>query len=175
MSKKIFIAAAVIFAALLGYAATRPDSFRVERTASIKAAPQQIFPHINDFHRWSNWSPWENLDPDMKRNYGGPNPGVGSSYAWAGNNKVGAGRMEIIAAEAPRRIMIKLDVARPIGGHNTAEFTLTGKGEFTEVTWAMSGASPYAAKLMGLFVSMDHLVGKDFETGLANLKTVVEK
>jgi len=173
---KIFsIAAAVIFAALLGYAATRPDTFRVERTASIKAPPEQIFPHINDFHRWSAWSPWEKLDPAMKRNYGGLNPGVGSSYSWTGDNKVGAGRMEILTSEPPLKIVIKLDIARPFEGHNTAEFTLAGKGDVTEVTWAMYGASPYAAKLIGLFLSMDRTVGRDFETGLANLKAVVEK
>ena len=175
MSKKIFIAAVVIFAALLGFAATRPDTFRVERTASIKAPPEQIFRHINDFHRWNAWSPWEKLDPEMKRNYGGLNPGVGSTYSWSGNDKVGAGRMEILTSEPPLKIIIKLDFARPVEGHNTAEFTLAGKGDFTEVTWAMYGPSPYAAKLIGLVFSMDRMVGKDFESGLANLKAVVEK
>jgi uncharacterized protein YndB with AHSA1/START domain len=175
MSKKIFIAAVVIFAALLGYAATRPDTFRVERTAGIKAPPEQIFRHINDFHRWSEWSPWEKLDPDMKRNYGGLVPGVGSSYSWSGNDKVGAGRMEILTSEPPLKIIIKLDFARPFEGHNTAEFTLAGKGDVTEVTWAMYGPSPYAAKLIGLVFSMDRMVGKDFDAGLANLKAVVEK
>lgn len=175
MFAKIAILVAVIIAALLGYATTRPDTFRVERTISIKAPPERIFVHINDFHRWNEWSPWEKLDPAMKRSYYGITPGRGSAYAWEGNDKVGAGKMEILVSEPPLKVSIKLDFIRPFEGHNTAEFTLAGKGDTTDVTWAMFGPSPYISKVMGVFFSMDKLIGKDFETGLANLKAVTEK
>jgi hypothetical protein len=175
MIKKILIAVVVVIAGLLGYAATLPDSFRVERTISIKAPPEKIFPRINDFRQWTEWSPWEKLDPAMKRTYRGLGPGRGSAYAWEGNDKVGAGSMEILVSEPPLKIGIKLDFIRPFEGHNSAEFTLAGKGEFTDVTWSMSGPSPYPAKVMGVFFSMDRIVGNDFETGLANLKGLVEK
>ncbi len=175
MIEKIVIAIVVVIVAILGYAVSLPDTFRVERSISIKASPEKIFSRINDFHRWAEWSPWENLDPHLKRTYRGLVPGAGSSYLWEGNDKVGAGSMEILVSEAPHKIGIKLDFIRPFEGHNTTEFTLAAKGEYTEVTWAMFGPSPYTSKLMGVFFSMDRIVGKDFETGLANLKTATEK
>jgi hypothetical protein len=175
MIKKIFAAIVVVIVGILVYAATLPDTFRVQRTTNVKAPPEIIFSKINDFHKWTEWSPWEKLDPDMKRNYLGLAAGQGARYAWEGNDKVGAGSMEITLAESPHRIGIKLDFIRPFEGHNTAEFLLAGKGDYTEVTWSMSGPSPYPTKVMAVFFSMDRMVGKDFETGLANLKAVVEK
>jgi len=175
MLKKILIGVVIVIAGILGYATTMPDTFRVERTVSIKAPPEKIFPHINDFHQWTDWSPWEKLDPALKRTYRGAGSGRGSVYLWDGNDKVGAGSMEIMASEPPLKISIKLDFSRPFEGHNTAEFTLAGKGETTDLTWAMFGPSPYPSKLIGVFVSMDRMIGKDFETGLANLKGIVEK
>lgn len=175
MIKTILIVLVVVILAILGYAQTLPDTFRVERTVSIKAPPERIFPLLNDFRRWSAWSPWEKLDPDMKRSYNGLMPGAGSSYRWEGNDKVGAGRMEITVSEPPLKIGIKLDFTRPFEAHNSAEFTLAGKGDTTDVTWAMFGPSPYSSKVMAVFFSMDRLIGKDFETGLANLKTIAEK
>lgn len=175
MFKKIALAAVVLVAAVLLFAATRPDSIRVQRSTSIKAAPEKIFPLIADFHAWSAWSPWEKLDPAMKRTHSGAPSGKGAAYAWDGNNDVGAGRMEIAEVVPPSRITIKLDFSRPMEGHNTAEFTLVPKGDASEVTWAMFGPSPYLSKLIGLFLDMDKMIGKDFEAGLANLKALAEK
>ena len=175
MLKTIAIAVVVLVAAVLVFAATRPDTFRAERTATIKAPPEKIFPLITDFHRWDSWSPWEKMDPAMKRTYSGAASGKGAVYAWEGNSKVGQGRMEITESSPPSKITIKLDFVKPMEGHDTAEFTLEPKGDSTNVTWRMYGPSPYIAKVMGVFVSMDQMIGKDFETGLANMKSVAEK
>lgn len=165
----------VIAVAVLLFAAGRPDTFRVERSASIKAPPEKIFALINDFHQWGSWSPYEKLDPAMKKTFSGPVSGLGSVYAWEGNGNAGAGRMEITESSPASRVIMQLDFIKPIEGHNVADFTLQTQGDTTKVTWAMHGPSPYIAKLMGLFVDMDHMIGRDFETGLANLKTATEK
>lgn len=175
MLKTLAIVVILAIAGVLGYAATRPDSFRVERVRTIKAPPEKIFPLVEDFHNWTAWSPWEKLDPALKRTYGGAPSGKGAVYEWDGNNDVGAGRMEILDVATPSKVTIKLDFLRPFEGHNTAEFTLAPKGEATEVRWSMVGPMPFVAKLMSVFFSMDSVVGKDFETGLANLATAAEK
>ena len=175
MLKTIAIVVVVAIVATLVYAATRPDNFRVQRSTSIKAPPEKIFALINDFHRWDSWSPWEKMDPAMKRTYSGAASGKGTMYAWQGNSKVGEGRMEIADASPPSKVTIKLDFVKPIEGHNTAEFTLEPKGGSTNVTWLMYGPSAYIAKVIGIFVSMDKMIGDDFEAGLANLKSVAEK
>jgi uncharacterized protein YndB with AHSA1/START domain len=175
MLKKIALVVVVLVAALLAFAATKPDSFRVQRTASIKAPPEKIFPLINDLKSWSAWSPWEKLDPAMKRTHSGAASGKGAVYEWAGNGEVGAGRMEIVAAAPPSAVRIKLDFLKPFEAHNFAEFTLEPKGDATSVTWAMYGPNTYVSKLMSVFFSMDSMVGKSFETGLANLKAATEK
>lgn len=175
MLRNILIAVVVVIAGILVYAATRPDSFSVQRTTTVHAPPDKVFALINDFHRWGEWSPWEKLDPDMKRTFGGAATGVGSNYEWTGNSKVGAGRMEILKAAPASQVEIKLDFIKPFEGHNIAEFTLTPQGENTQVVWVMHGPAPYISKLMGVFVSMDTMIGKDFETGLANMKAAAEK
>jgi len=175
MFKKIALVVVVLVGALLAYAATRPDTMRVQRAASIKAPPEKIFPFIKDFHSWRSWSPYEKIDPAMKRAYGGAQNGKGAVYEWEGNNQVGQGRMEITDTSPPSRVTIKLDFIKPFEGHNIAEFALVPQGDSTNVTWTMDGPSPYMAKLMGVFVNMDTMIGKDFETGLANLKTIAEK
>jgi hypothetical protein len=172
---KILLVLVVVIVAILLYATTRPDSFRVERTATINAPPEKIFPLINDFHNWKVWSPWDKLDPAMKTTYSGPPSGKGAVYEWVGNSKVGEGRMEIMQSITPSPIIIKLDFLKPMEGHNTAEFTLEPSGSATTVKWAMYGPSPYISKVMTVFVSMDKLIGGDFETGLANLKAAAEK
>ena len=171
----IGIAVVVLVAAALIHAATRPDSFRIERAASIKASPEKIFAYINDLHQWVSWSPWEKIDPALKREYSGAASGKGAAYAWEGNSKVGAGRMEVMETVPSSKITIKLDFLKPFEGHNTAEFTLERKGDATTVTWAMYGPSPYLSKVMGLFFSMDGMIGGQFEQGLANLKSIAEK
>jgi uncharacterized protein YndB with AHSA1/START domain len=175
MFKTIALVVVVLIAGVLVFATTRPDAFRVERSISIKAPPEKIFPYFDDFNRWAAWSPWEKLDPLMKRSFSGAPSGKGAVYAWEGNGKVGAGRMEIIDSAAPTKLAIKLDFLKPFEGHNTAEYTLVPAGDSTQVTWAMFGPAPYISKLMGIFVSMDSMIGKDFETGLANLKAAAEK
>jgi len=175
MFKTVLIVVVVLIAAILVYAATMPDDFRVQRTTSIKASPEKIFALINDLHRWDSWSPWEKMDPAMQRTFSGATAGKGAVYAWQGNSKVGEGRMEIADASPPSRVMIKLDFIKPIEGHNTAEFTLDPKGDSTNVTWSMYGPSAYIAKVIGVFASMDKMIGKEFETGLANMKAVAER
>jgi uncharacterized protein YndB with AHSA1/START domain len=174
MLVNILIVVGVLLAGLLIYAATRPGSFRVERTQTIQASPDRIFDLIGDFHSWSAWSPWEKLDPAMKKTYSGASSGKGAVYAWAGNDKAGEGRMEIVEAVSPSLIRIKLDFLKPFESHNTAEFTLERKGDSTEVRWAMHGPQAYMLKLMSIFFSMDKMVGKDFAAGLANLKAIAE-
>jgi uncharacterized protein YndB with AHSA1/START domain len=165
----------VVIAAFLLYAATRPDTFRVERSVAIKAPPEKIFPHIDTFASWAAWSPWEKMDPAMKKTASGPASGKGAVTEWEGNSKVGKGRMEILESVPPSKVVIKLDFVTPMEAHNTAEFTLAAQGEGTNVTWAMYGPVPFASKVFTTFVSMDRLVGKDFEAGLASLKTLAEK
>jgi uncharacterized protein YndB with AHSA1/START domain len=174
MLKKILIGLAVIIVALLGYAATKPDTFRVERATSIKAAPEVIFSHLNDFRSWRGWSPWEKLDPALQRTYSGAAVGAGAVYEWKGNSDVGAGRMEILESSPSSKLNIKLDFTEPFEAHNTTEFTLTPEGEATNVTWAMHGPNLFIGKVLGLFMDMDGMIGKNIETGLANLKTVAE-
>lgn len=175
MFKIIGIAIVVLIVALLVYAMTKPDSFRIERSANINAPPEKIFSFINDFHNWVAWSPWEKIDPALKRAYSGTTSGKGAVYEWEGNNQVGQGRMEISDTSPPSHLLIKLDFLKPFEAHNTAEFTLNGAGQSTNVTWAMYGPQPFLAKVMSLFLSMDTMVGGQFETGLANLKTVAEQ
>jgi hypothetical protein len=166
---------AIVLAVVLILAALQPDSFRVERKATVKADPGKVFPCINDFHNWAAWSPFEKLDPNMQKTFSGAGSGKGAVYEWNGNNKAGTGRMEILESSAPNKITIKLDFLKPFEGHNTSEFTMSPKGDSTEVTWAMFGHSPFMAKIMHVFVSMDKLMGRDFESGLANLTAVAEK
>ncbi len=175
MLKIVSLVIAVLIAGVLVAAASKPDVFRVQRSASIKAPPAKIYPLIDDFKRWSAWSPYEKLDPAMKRTLAGAPRGEGAVYAWEGDGKVGAGRMEITDAVEPAKITIQLDFIKPFEARNTAEFTLVPKGDSTEVTWAMQGPNPYFAKLIHLVVDMDGMVGKDFEAGLANLKTIAEQ
>lgn len=175
MFKIIALVIVVVIAALLIFAATKPDTFRVQRSTSINAPPEKIFPLINDFHNFGVWSPYEKLDPAMKRTYSATTSGVGSWYGWESDGKAGVGRMEITEASPPSNVMINLDFVKPFETHNIVAFTLDAKGDSTDVTWAMHGPSPYMAKVMTIFFNMDHMVGKDFEAGLANLKTIAEK
>ena len=161
--------------AVLALAATKPDSFNVERTASIKAPPEKIFALINDLHGWRAWSPYENKDPEMKRSFSGAPSGKGAVYEWNGNKNVGKGRMEITEASAPSKIVIKLDFISPFEGHNMAEFTMEPKGDATNVKWGMYGPAPFISKVMQVFVDFDRMIGKDFEEGLGNLKALAEK
>ena len=169
----IVVVAAVV--ALLGYAATKPDRFRVARSTVINAPPERIYALLDDFHKWGAWSPYEKLDPAMSRTYGGPARGLGSTYAWSSDGKAGAGRMEIVEATVPSKLLIDLDFTKPFQSRNKAIFTLAPEGGATRVTWAMEGSSPYLFKVMDVIFNMDRMAGKDFETGLASLKAEAEK
>jgi uncharacterized protein YndB with AHSA1/START domain len=175
MLKTIAIAVVVVVGGFLIYAATRPDSFRVERTATIKAPPEKIFPLINDFQRWGAWSPFEKKDPTMKRTLSGAPSGSSAVYEWDGNKEIGQGRMEIVESVPPSRVTLKLDFTRPFEAHNIVDFTLEPRGDSTQVTWAIHGPSPFISKVMGIVFNMDKMIGKDFEAGLAALKTVSEQ
>ena len=168
----VLLAAAI--AAVLILASRKPDTLRVQRAAAIHAPPEKIFPLISDFHQWRAWSPYEDRDPNLERNYGGAASGKGAVYEWNGNKNVGSGRMEILDAPAPSKVVIKLDFLKPFEAHNTAEFTLLAQGDTTNVTWLMHGPAPFMSKVMQVFMNMDNMIGKDFETGLANLKRITE-
>jgi Polyketide cyclase / dehydrase and lipid transport len=171
----IAVVIALAIAAILIFAATKPDTFSVQRSATMNAPAEKIFAILNDFQLWRGWSPWENKDPEMKRTYEGSERDKGAVYAWDGNKNVGSGRMEILEATTPSRVLIKLDFFKPFEGHNTAEFTMSPQGNATNVDWVMRGPAPFMFKVMEVFISCDKMIGKDFETGLANLKTLVEK
>src|SRR5688500_11900387 len=170
----ILIGAGTVVAGILGYAATRPGGFRYSRSAHIDAAPEKVFATVNDFHHWPSWSPWDELDPNMNRTHSGAPSGKGAVYEWSGNKKVGQGRMEITTSTPSQLVGIKLDFLKPFKAHHTVELTLTPSGNGTNVTWAMFGANPFLMKVMGVFMNMDRMVGKDFEKGLARLKAHVE-
>jgi len=179
----ILIAIAVAVAAVLAYAASKPDTFMVRRSASIAAPPEKIFPMIDDLRAQSAWSPFEK-DPDMKRTHSGAPRGKGAVYAWDGNRQVGAGRIAITESVPSSKVVLLLDMVRPFKAHNTVEFTLDRIGAGTtvtgttvtgtNVTWAMQGRQPYMAKVMGLFVDCDKMCGGMFEEGLAKLKALAE-
>lgn len=176
--KKIGIGAALLCAAavvaVLVIAATGPDTFSVRRSITIKARPETIAAQIIDLHRWRAWSPYEQYDPAMKRTYRGPASGRGAVYEWKGNSNIGAGRMEIMEV-MPSRISIKLDFFEPMEGHNTADFTFEPEGAATRVTWEMHGPNRFIGKIIHLFINMDAMIGRDFEKGLRNLKSLAEK
>ncbi len=174
MLKIIAIIIVLLIVAILAYAATRPDDFRVERSVSIKAPAEKIFPFINDFHQWDAWTPY-NKDPAMKKTYGGAASGVGASYAWEGNGQVGQGNIDISAATPPSKVALNLNMVKPFAAKNKVEFTLQAKGDMTEVTWAMDGKHIFIGKVIGIFMSMDNMVGKDFEVGLEKLKALAQK
>lgn len=165
----------IAVAVVLILAATKPDRFSVRRAITVKAPPERVFSLINDFHQWGIWSPHENKDPAMKRTCSGAASGRGAVYAWDGNKNVGSGRMEILDALLPSKIVINLDFFTPFEGHNTAEFTMLPQGDATNVTWLMHGPAPFLSKVIQVFINLDNMIGKDFEIGLANLKKFTQK
>jgi len=175
MIKKIALAIAAAVAAVLILAAMQPNSFRVERKIVINAPPEKVFQWLDDPKRTTEWSPWEKKDPAMKKTFSGPARGVGAAYAWDGNNDIGAGRLELTEVDVPRKVVMNLDFIRPMEGHNIAEYLVTPVAGGSEVTWAISGPMPFISKVMCVFMNMDKMIGKDFEAGLADLKTLAEK
>ena len=171
----IAVILAIAIAVVLIIAATKPATFRVQRSTSIKAPAEKVFPLINDFHQWTTWSPYEHKDPALKRTYSGAESGKGAVYAWDGDKNVGTGRMEILDTSVPSKIVIKLDFFKPFEAHNTAEFTMLPQGDATNLTWLMHGPAPFMHRVMQVFLNLDNMIGKDFEAGLANLQKLTEK
>jgi hypothetical protein len=164
---------AIAIAGFLVFVARKPNVFSVQRTASIKAPPEAIFPLIRDFQNFISWSPFEK-DPQIKRSFKGPATGKGAIYEWEGNRAVGAGSVEIVDVVAPSKVVLKLSMLRPFKSENAVEFTLDPKGNFTNVTWAMRGPQPFMAKLMSTFMDCEKMCGTQFEEGLAKLKALAE-
>lgn len=173
MLKKILIGVSLVVLAVLVYATFQPDTFVLERRTTINASPDSVFAHVNDFHRWEAWSPWAKLDPNMQATYSGPSSGTGATYEWTGNSDVGKGRMTITESVPVSKVVIALDFIEPMAANNITTFELTPSGEGTEVVWRMEGRNNYLSKLMTTFVSMEKLVGPDFERGLSQLNATV--
>src|SRR5688572_23872990 len=174
MLKKILIGVAAAFLLLVIVIATRPAEFRIERSTAISAPPEVVFAQVNDFRAWPAWSPWEKLDPGMKRTHSGAPSGVGAKYAWTGNDDVGEGRMTIEKSDPGKEVVIKLEFLEPFEASNTTTFTFTPNSSGTKVNWAMEGNNNFMGKMFSLFMDMDEMVGKDFEKGLAGMKTAAE-
>lgn len=150
------------------------DSYTVTRTATIDVEPSRVYDQIVDFHNWTGWSPWEDLDPELRRTYSGPASGPGAVYAWSGNRKAGQGRMEITDATQPSMVAADVIFEKPFKAHSETVFTIEPSGSGSQVTWTMTGQKTMMTKVMGIFTSMDKLIGPDFEKGLARLKATAE-
>ena len=172
--KKVLGFLLIIVVVLAIVIATRPATYRVERSTTITAPSDVVYANLVDFHRWGSWSPWEKLDPQMTRSYSGADSGVGAQYAWTGNDKVGEGRMTITEAALDQLVAIRLEFLKPWKSTSTAHFTLATEGDHTKVTWSMDGTHDSMGKAMSLVMNMDKMIGGDFEKGLANLKSVSE-
>jgi uncharacterized protein YndB with AHSA1/START domain len=164
----------IVVALLILFIGTRPGEFHVERSTTIAAPAAAVYSRLDDFHQWAAWSPWDKFDPQMSKVYEGAASGVGASYHWTGNNKVGEGRMTISQSEPPARLVMTVEFFKPWKGNNTTTFSLAPDGANTKLTWAMEGKEDFMGKAMGLFMNMDKMIGPDFERGLANLRTQVE-
>ncbi len=166
---------AILIAALVIMAAFNPNTFSLVRSAQVRAPADRVFAQLNDFKNWGNWSPWDKMDPNLKRTYSGAASGKGSKYSWIGNKKVGEGAMEITRSTPYSSVQLDLNFLKPFKASNVTEFTLTPSAGGTLVKWEMRGPLNLMMKLMHMFMDMDGMVGKDFEKGLASLKTTVEK
>jgi len=173
--KRFLMFLLIVVVALVLFVATRPASFRVERAISINAPAEAVYAQLEDFHNWPAWSPWEHLDPAMKRSMSGSASGAGAVYEWTGNDKVGQGRMTITGAKPGQEIVIQLEFLKPFQATNVATFSLSPEATGTHVLWAMEGRNNFVAKAMCIFMPMDKMVGGDFERGLASLKQVAER
>lgn len=174
MFKKALLILAALVVLLLVAIAARPGHFTISRSAEFAAPPAAAFAQVQDFKAWAAWSPWDKLDPAMQRTYGAPSAGVGATYAWKGNDQVGEGKMTITEARAPEFLALDLEFLAPFPAKNRTEFTFEKAGEGTKVTWTMKGENGFVAKAFGMVMSMDQLVGRDFEQGLAAMKVAAE-
>ncbi|SIR02156.1 SRPBCC family protein [Solilutibacter tolerans] len=174
MLKKILIALIVAVAGLMAYAATRPDTYEVSRSIELAAPPARVHALVNDFHHFPQWSPWQKLDPAMQTSFDGPDAGVGAKYAWQGNKDVGKGSMAIIESIPGRKVGMDLEFIEPFASKARTDIDIEPTASGSKVTWSMRGDNNFISKLMSVFVSMDAMIGKDFEESLANLKRISE-
>ena len=174
MLKTAGIILLVLLGALLLMASRQPDAFAIERSVVVAAPAETIYPNIADLHRWGAWSPYEKFDPQMKKVFNGTPGAAGASYYWSGNSKAGEGTITVRELMPPSKVTMQLDLLKPIEGHNVVEFNLEPAEGGTRVTWAMRGPNRFLSKVVGMFVNMDSMIGKDFEDGLASLKTQME-
>jgi hypothetical protein len=174
MILKILIAVAAILVVLVVVIVTRPSEFRVERSATIFAPAPVVFAQVNDFHKWEAWSPWAKLDPAARNTFEGAASGTGAGFAWAGNSKVGEGRMTIVESRPNELVRIKLEFLKPFAATNTAEFTFKPDGDRTQVTWSMYGRNNFVGKAVCLVMNMDKTLGGEFAKGLAAMKSIAE-
>ena len=175
MLKWSLAAIAALVVIFLIVVALQPTDFKVERSATMRAPAPAAFAQVNDFQNWQAWSPWEKVDPALKRQYEGPKAGTGAIYAWQGNKDVGEGRMTITDSRPAERVHIKLEFFKPFAATNQTDFTFKPSGDGTTVTWTMTGQNSFLSKAICLFVNMDKMVGGMFDQGLAQMKTVVER
>ena len=174
MLEKILIGLAVAVVAILVVVALQPAEYRVTRSATIAAPLAAVFAQVNDLHQFQTWNPFARMDPAAKNTFEGASAGTGAALAWSGNSRIGEGRMTITESRPNERIRIRLDFVRPFASTSFAEFTFAPEGGRTAVTWSMTGHKNFAAKAMGLVMSMDRMVGGQFEQGLAGLKSKTE-
>ena len=174
MLRKVLIALAAVIVVLLVVIATRPSTYRVERSTRIAAPPDVVFGLVNDFHAWDRWSPWAKLDPEMKVTYGGPPSGLGATYAWTGRAKVGEGNMRITESRSAQKVGIRLEFLKPMQGVCQTDFGFRPESGGTQVSWVMSGTNDFLGKAFSLFADMDAMIGKDFDKGLAAMRTEAE-
>jgi hypothetical protein len=170
----VVISLAVGVALFIALVAMQPTEYRVARSETINAPAIDVFPHVNDLRKMNAWSPWLDEDPQVKQTYDGPEQGTGAVYTWNGNNRVGEGRMTIVDSNPNDSIRIKLDFLRPFKSSSDVEFTFKPQGDQTIVTWAMNGRKVFMTKFFGLIMSMDKMIGGNFEKGLARMKKIVE-
>lgn len=170
----VLLGFAAVVAVLAVVISLRPSEFHVERSLAMSAPPARVFEEVNNLHQWEAWSPWAKRDPNMKKSYEGPEAGAGAVYRWDGNAEVGAGNVTIAESQPDERIGIRLVMVRPFACDNAVEFTFKPQGDQTVVTWGMDGKYNFITKAMGLFMSMDRMIGGDFEQGLTSLKSIVE-
>jgi uncharacterized protein YndB with AHSA1/START domain len=177
MKKVLLYGVAVVAVLVLGFVAVvamQPSTFHIERSATMAAPPEEVFEQVNDFHHWDKWSPWLELDPNAKVTFEGPDSGEGAIFRWAGNENVGEGSMTILESRPSELVRIKLHFLKPFEDTATTDLTMTPEGDGTKVTWTMDGEHNFMSKAMCLFMDMDAMIGGNYETGLANMKKIVE-
>lgn len=173
--KKVLLVLAIGIGGFIAFAATRPDTYKVERSLKMEAPADIVFAQLDNFKAFAAWSPWDKLDPNMKKTFEGPAQGVGAGYAWEGNDKVGKGKMTITNTTPPTSVVYKLEFLEPFASVATTTFSIKPEGEkASNVTWTMDGKNDLIGKAFGVFMDMDKMIGADFEKGLGGLKTIAE-